>query len=1092
MPTPDRIKDILYEALDLPTHSRAAFLDRTCENDPELRAKVQTLLEAHEDAPGFMDGANTRSPLIEPIDIQPGDTLGPYRLVRQLGEGGFGAVFLAEQSEPLKRLVAIKILKPGMDTRHVIARFEQERQTLAIMDHPAIASVYDAGATPAGRPYVVMEFVDGQPVTEYCDDEGLDIPARLAIFERICAAVQHAHQKGVIHRDLKPSNVLIHELDGQPQPKIIDFGIAKAIADQRPDMSRLTHGRQLLGTPEYMSPEQATGATDSIDTRSDVYSLGVLLYELICGEPPFDRERLRTAGFIELERILREDVPPRPSTRLIALDAIRLDAIATRRATDPIRMPRALRGDLDWIAMRAIEKDPDRRYPSANALGADIRRHLNDQPVEAGPPNALYAASKLLRRHKPAAIAALLAALAIVGALIISNISLYRVNQANQQGTERLWASYLAQARATRQGIRPGRRFESLEAIAAAARIRPSLELRNEAVACFALADLRHESTWEDKPFPHSNGLREVDRYAYRSTPTTIRVASIHDDATIAELECPEQIAHLGMFSPDGRYLSIHFDAPHTRITWDLQSYDRVLVTAPGEYQYYGVAFGTDRLGDWQAHIDTDGNLRIHDLPSGNLRGQVPIGPGQNMITVSDDGATIAVSRYHTSTVSIVDVASRSIVHELEPPVKVWDIDFSADGSLLAGGGDDFRVYLWSTDDWSQHATLEGHQGVVVSVEFANEGAILATSGWDSAIWLWDAQAAVPVLGPLEGWGLSGFSDSLTAIRRGSISHWTFERGHDLTQIELPGPLNTFASIDFARDEQSVLIGGSAGIRLIDIATRAVAAIISEEPSMDAVFDEQGARILATQTDGLRAWTMQGHLPADEQLLLAQTGEKRFTRLKGSSTLSMTSPRGVTVLDDYTADELAHLGMYRGLTTRPSITPDLRVAFTGNWKGEGGRVRDFATGQTLLHIEASHVVGQFSPDGRFLVVTTGEQIQCFETKGWTTVWQHDRNNTDDLAGRVAFSRDGSIVAVGNSRYQLDLCRTATGEVVLSIESPGHQALGDSAFTPDSGKLAIVTTQSLAHIYDLKKMRDRLVALGLDWSDTPPARAAAGP
>ncbi len=1096
--TPDQIKDILFEAIDMPAASRQDFLDRTCAGNPDLRARVETLLEAHDVGKGFMTGppaggSRTLAPLAgDLVDVQVGDALGPYRLVREIGEGGFGTVFLAEQDQPLKRLVAVKVLKPGMDSRHVIARFEAERRTLALMDHPGIARVFDAGATPAGRPYVVMEFVDGLPVTEYCDTRGLALRARLEIFERICTAVQHAHQKGIIHRDLKPTNILVSELDGLPVPKVIDFGIAKAIADERPGFSRLTQGRQLLGTPEYMSPEQATGATDTLDTRSDVYSLGVLLYELICGEPPFDRQRLRTAGFAELERILREDVPPKPSTRLQALDPVRLDAIATKRATDPIRMPRALRGDLNWIAMRAIEKEPDRRYPTAYALGADVRRHLNDQPVEAGPPSAIYAASKLLRRHRAASVAAFLAGLAIIGALIVSNVSLFQVKQANQQATERLWASYLAQSRAARQGIRPGRRFESLDAIAAAAAIRPSVELRNEAIACFGLSDIQLQNVWESRNAASSRGLATIDRYFHLQAPGRARVASIIDDSDVAVFDCPEQGARLPVFSPDGRYLSVHFEKPSTRITWDLESAQQVIETAHNEYQYNGVAFGRDQRGDWQAHVDTHGFLRIYDLPSGELRGLVEVGKGQNLIAATADGAMLAVARYLDSSVSIVDIPSLTLIRVIEAPVQIWDIDFSPDGSILAGGGDDFHVYLWSTKDGSQRAILEGHQGVVTTVDFATEGSVLATSGWDNAVWLWDAESAEPIIGPLEGWALSGFADSLAATRRATISHWTFERGHDLTELELQGPLNTFASIGFSKDEQTLLVGGSSGITLIDLASRSVVTVVSEQYSMDAAFDEDGSRILAAQDDGLRAWTLQGLNILDEKLLVAQTGEKRFTRLPGSHKLSMTSRRGVSIIDDQTGDELAHLATYRGLTTRPSITPDEQLAFTGNWQGESARVRDFATAQTLLQINASHVVGQFSPDGNLLVVVSGPEVQCFETTNWTRLWKHDRNNADSLAGRIVFSPDGAIVAVADSRYQLDLCRPQTGEILISIESPGHQALGDVAFTADSAKLAIVTTQDLAHIYDLAQIRERLAEMGLDWKDAPRAGAPSTP
>ncbi|GMV24802.1 MAG: hypothetical protein AMXMBFR58_08330 [Phycisphaerae bacterium] len=356
---------------------------------------------------------------------------GPYRIVETLGEGGFGVVYLAEQSSPVKRMVALKVLKPGMDSAAVLARFEAERQALALMDHPGIAKVLDAGMTPQGRPYFAMELVRGQAITEYCDLHRLGIPQRLALFNSVCHAVHHAHQKGVIHRDLKPSNILVAVLDGEPVVKVIDFGIAKATgASLNPRVHTMIG--QFIGTPEYMSPEQAESAGVDIDTRTDVYSLGVLLYELTTGELPIDAERLRKASSHEIPKLLREIDPPRPSTRLsgsgtaiTGSPATAIDDKARRRGTDRASLLRRLRGDLDWITMKAMEKDRTRRYESAAALAADIERHLRDEPVLAGPPSAAYRVSKFVRRHRGGVAASVVLALSIITGLIVS-VALYR------------------------------------------------------------------------------------------------------------------------------------------------------------------------------------------------------------------------------------------------------------------------------------------------------------------------------------------------------------------------------------------------------------------------------------------------------------------------------------------------------------------------------------------------------------------------------------------------------------------------------------------------------------------------------------------
>jgi serine/threonine protein kinase len=340
-----------------------------------------------------------------PISLQeperPGARIGRYKLLEQIGEGGCGVVYVAEQEEPVRRRVALKIIKPGMDTRQVIARFEAERQALALMDHPNIAKVLDAGATESGRPYFVMELVKGVRITDYCDRSNLSTPERLDLFVQVCLAIQHAHQKGIIHRDIKPSNILVTLHDGAPVPMVIDFGIAKATADQRlTDKTLYTAIEQFVGTPAYMSPEQAELSGLDIDTRSDIYALGVLLYELLTGKTPFDARRLLEVGLDEIRRIIREEDPPRPSTRISTLDAVEQTALAKRRHCDALKLVGIIKGDLDWIVMKTLEKDRTRRYETANGLAMDIKRFLTNEPIIARPPSKLYRFQKSIRRNK--------------------------------------------------------------------------------------------------------------------------------------------------------------------------------------------------------------------------------------------------------------------------------------------------------------------------------------------------------------------------------------------------------------------------------------------------------------------------------------------------------------------------------------------------------------------------------------------------------------------------------------------------------------------------------------------------------------------
>jgi serine/threonine protein kinase/tetratricopeptide (TPR) repeat protein len=405
------------------------------------------LLRANVGASGFLaaPAAALAGPVTEPLTERPGTVIGPYKLLEQIGEGGFGVVFLAEQTQPVRRKVALKILKPGMDTRQVVARFEAERQALALMDHPNIARVYDGGATATGRPYFIMELVKGVPITEFCDQQQLTPRQRLELFVPVCQAVQHAHQKGIIHRDLKPSNVMVTVHDTTPVVKVIDFGVAKALGQELTDKSLFTGFTQMIGTPLYMSPEQAGQSGLDIDTRTDVYALGVLLYELLTGTTPFENERLRTANFDEMRRIIREEEPLKPSTRVSTLGPAAATVSANRRS-DPRRLGHLFRGELDWIVMKALEKDRNRRYETASALAADVHHYLNDEPVQACPPSRWYRLSKFARRHRAAlAITAVVAAavLLTLGSLItavrvlaISNVAISDERDQKQHALE--------------------------------------------------------------------------------------------------------------------------------------------------------------------------------------------------------------------------------------------------------------------------------------------------------------------------------------------------------------------------------------------------------------------------------------------------------------------------------------------------------------------------------------------------------------------------------------------------------------------------------------------------------------------------------
>ncbi len=465
--SPDRTESIFAAAVDIPASAeRAAYLDQACADDAGLRGRIEALLRAHDRAGHLLDrpvpGGLEQTQAFIPRE-QPGTVIaGRYKLLEEIGEGGMGTVWVAEQTEPVRRKVALKLIKAGMDSKSVLARFEAERQALAVMDHPNIAKVFDGGLTDAGRPYFVMEYVKGVPITDYCDATRLSVQERLHLFVQVCQAVQHAHQKGIIHRDLKPSNILVAPYDDLPVPKVIDFGLAKAMHQSLTERTLHTAHETVLGTPLYMSPEQAQLNNIDVDTRSDIYSLGVLLYELLTGTTPLEKQRFKEAAWDEIKRLIREEEPPRPSTRLSSSNT--LPSLAAGRQIEPARLTKLVRGELDWIVMKSLEKDRARRYETANGFAADVQRYLSGEPVLAAPPSARYRLGKFARKHRAGLTTAAAIGLLLVAGVAVSSWQAVRATRA--EADARLAELDARQAQQAEADRAEGERLAKLDAVA--------------------------------------------------------------------------------------------------------------------------------------------------------------------------------------------------------------------------------------------------------------------------------------------------------------------------------------------------------------------------------------------------------------------------------------------------------------------------------------------------------------------------------------------------------------------------------------------------------------------------------------------------
>ena len=1064
---------------------RREFLSASCGANVELRDRVEALLREHESAGSFLEqpvwmdkgGMGPHSDLpngaLEEITKQPGEKIGQYTLVRKIGEGGCGVVYHAHQEEPFRREVALKVIKLGMDTRRVIARFETERQTLALMDHSSIARVFDAGATPTGRPFFVMELVRGIKLTEHCDRNQLGLEARLRLFIQVCQAIQHAHQKGVIHRDIKPSNILISAEDNQPVPKIIDFGIAQAIDRQvSPQLTEIVGLGQLIGTPAYMSPEQATLRQVEVDTRSDIYSLGVVFYELLTGRTPFEGA-LPAQDPDKWRRILREQEPARPSAALERLPFQDLAQRAEKLRTKPRRLVQTLRGDLDWVVMKALEKDRARRYSTAREFAQDLEYYLAEEPVLARPPSNVYRLQKLVHRHRTAAIAVCGAAAVLLITTVISSQMAVRATQAETDA--RISEGVQVQLRREAELQR-----EKAQAQADSARLNEYVADINLAQQSLISGNYGRGVQLLKKHFPQrgAKDLRGFEwRYLWKTSNGQDHVAFAEQGSAVRTLAV----------SPNGQFLAAGTD-DHLRI-WDLSSCSllrtlslhqisavfcadgrELVVSTPSNVRVMDLVSGTDTTLPHQdggalalskngERLAVAGREGVHIWATKDWTSQIELSGAFAPTTFSPDGQQLASATLDGIAIWHLKSAQPKLVLENSRnlfPTRGWDqlgkvISFSADGQHLIAPRNrpsesgSFQLEVWDVKSGQRSAVMpqdpqrREHTGTIAGLALSPDGNTLATASMDHSIRLWDLRSG----------------------REPTVLH-----GH-LTEVW---------SVAFSPDGRTLISGakdGSINLWPIPVTSRQD---VLEGPYNPESFSADGKRlaVLDQQRGALVFMNSATRLPESELVLehWPSRGGARVALSSDQNVVAEAIGSGTVVLYDTRTKRATEFQSSGSAIFDLALSPDGRQLVTSGFGPS--RWWDLTTQTNVVFVDGMRRA-LFSPDGRTLLVLT--------RSGHAELWDSAKRSLRLVFGEkssfgpgAAFSPNGRVLAIASdplsSEQMINLWDTTNGQLLGSCV--GHkQGIVGVAFSADGRTLASVSHDSTLKLWNTASFQQML-------------------